>query len=77
MSHALLQAWEKTLHRRGGNRAVVQAVDGESVTFRELDARASTWLRTNAPDPARLKGRAVVFAAANGIGWFEIFLGLL
>ncbi len=77
MSHALLQAWEKTLRQRGGDRAVGQAVDGVAVTFRELDARASAWLRTHAPDPAQLKGRAVVFAAANGIGWLEMFLGLL
>jgi len=77
MSHALLQAWGKTLRRRGGDRAVVQAVDGRSVTFRGLDARASAWLRAHAPDPTQLTGRAVVFAAANGIGWLEIFLGLL
>ena len=77
MSQALLQAWERTLRRRGGDRAVVQAGNGLSVTFRELDARASAWLRAHAPEPTQLKGRAVVFAAANGIGWLEIFLGLL
>jgi acyl-coenzyme A synthetase/AMP-(fatty) acid ligase len=77
MSHVLLQAWERTLGRRGGDRAVVQAVDGVAVTFRELDARASSWLAAHAPEPAQLDGRAVVFAAANGIGWLEIFLGLL
>jgi len=77
MSHALLQAWGKTVRRRGDDRAVVQAVDGAAVTFRGLDTRASAWLRTHAPNPTQLKGRAVVFAAANGIGWLEIFLGLL
>jgi long-chain acyl-CoA synthetase len=77
MSHALLQAWGKTVRRRGDDRAVVQAVDGLAVTFRGLDALASTWLRAHASDPAQLKGRAVVFAAANGIGWLEICLGLL
>ena len=77
MSHALLQAWEKTLRRRGGDRAVVQAVDRVTVTFRELDERSSAWLRVHVPEPARLTGRAMVFAAANGIGWLEIFLGLL
>ena len=77
MSHALLQAWEQILRRHRGDRAVVQAGNGAAVTFRELDARATGWRDTHAPEPARLKGRAVVFAAANGIGWLEIFLGLL
>jgi acyl-CoA synthetase (AMP-forming)/AMP-acid ligase II len=77
MSRALLQAWDKTLHRRGGDRAVMQAGNGAAVTFRELDARAAAWLRTYAPDPVQLRGRAVLFAEANGIGWLQIFLGLL
>jgi acyl-coenzyme A synthetase/AMP-(fatty) acid ligase len=77
MSHALLRAWERTLVRCGGDRAVVQAEDGASVTFRELDARAAAWLTMHAPDPAALDGRAVVFAMANSIGWLEMFLGLL
>ena len=77
MSHALLQAWAQTLRRRGGDRAVVQAGDGAAVTFRELEARAAAWLRAHVPEPARLKGRPVVFSAPNGIGWLEIFLGLL
>ena len=49
MSHALLQAWEKTLRLRGGDRAVVQAADGVPVPFRELDERASAWLGAHAP----------------------------
>jgi acyl-CoA synthetase (AMP-forming)/AMP-acid ligase II len=77
MSHALLQAWERTVARRNGDRAVVQAVDGLAVTFRELEARASGWLAARAPERAQLRGRAVVFAAANGVGWLEKFLGLL
>lgn len=77
MSHVLLQAWEKTLRRRGGDRAVVQAADGSAVTFRELDARATAWLAAHGPAPDTLQGRAVVFAVANGIGWLEMFLGLL
>lgn len=77
MSHALLHAWKKVLHRHGDERAVVQAVDGMAVTFRELDMRAALWRRMHAPDPRELERRAVVFAAPNGIGWFEIFLGLL
>lgn len=74
MSHVLLQAWEKTLRRRGGDRAVVQAADGRSCTFRELDDRARAWLDRSTEN---LAGRAVVFAVPNGIGWLEIFLGLM
>lgn len=77
MSHALIAAWEKTLRRSGDERAVVQAADGASVTFRELDAHGTAWLAVNAPQRAALRGRAVVFAESNGIGWLEIFLGLL
>jgi acyl-CoA synthetase (AMP-forming)/AMP-acid ligase II len=78
MSATLLQAWEKTLRRHGPRRAVVHAAEGRSWTFRELDARASAWLAAHAPSAcARLAGRAVVFAAPNGIGWLEIFVGLV
>ena len=77
MNRALLQAWDKTLRRRGGDCAVVSAADGQGVTFRELDARAASWLTTQVPEPGALAGRAVVFAAPNGVGWLEIFLGLL
>ena len=77
MSHALLQAWGKTLRRCGHQRAIVQAGDGKSVTFRELETRATAWLGTHGLERGSLQGRAVVFAAANGIGWFELFLALL
>lgn len=77
MSHALLQAWNKTLRRCGGKRAVVHAVDGQSVTFDQLDACAAAWLEAYVLDSVKLKGRAVVFAAPNGIAWLEMFLGLL
>ncbi len=77
MSRALLQAWTKTLRRHGADRAIVEAAGGTAVTFSELDVRAGAWLHRHAPDPARLRGRAVVFAAPNGVGWVEVFLGLL
>ncbi len=78
MSHTLLQAWEKTLHRRRHDQAVAGASDGRTCTFGELDARATAWLATHGPgDPRTLRGRAVVFAEPNGIGWLEIFLALL
>jgi acyl-CoA synthetase (AMP-forming)/AMP-acid ligase II len=79
MSHALLQAWARTVRLHGGERAVVQAANGAAATFRELDARADAWLARHAAGRSRgeLPGRAVVFAAPNGLGWLEIFLGLL
>jgi long-chain acyl-CoA synthetase len=77
MSHALIAAWEKTLQRCSDQRAIVQAQDGQAVTFRELDTRATAWLATHAPQPGALAGHAVVFATPNGIGWLEIFLGLM
>jgi acyl-CoA synthetase (AMP-forming)/AMP-acid ligase II len=77
MSRALLAAWEKTLRHCGDDRAVVQAADGRAVTFRELDRRATAWRAEHAPEPKAFAGRAVIFSAANGIGWLEIFLGLL
>ena len=76
MSDALLQAWQKTLRRCGGQRAIVQAADGRTATFRELDELANTWRATHATGSVALQGCAVVFAAANGIRWFELFLGL-
>jgi acyl-CoA synthetase (AMP-forming)/AMP-acid ligase II len=78
MSPALFQAWERTWRRRAAERAVVQAANGESRTFRELESGARAWLAKHAPaDFGALAGRAVVFAGPNGIGWLEIFLGLL
>ncbi|MDP1579104.1 MAG: class I adenylate-forming enzyme family protein [Candidatus Didemnitutus sp.] len=77
MRHALLIAWTKTLRRRGDDHAVVQAKDGAIVTFRELDTRADDWLAQHVAEPNSLQGRAVIFAAPNGIDWFEIFIGLL
>ena len=77
MNHALFQSWEETLRCHGDQRAVVQAADGRSVTFRKLDERATAWLGAQAVDRKRLRRRPVVFAVRNGIGWFEIFLGLL
>ena len=77
MNPALLQAWEETRRRRARDTAVVQASDGRTCTFGELDDRATGWLAAHAPSARALAGRAVVFAAPNGIGWLEIFLGLM
>jgi len=77
MSAHLLDAWQSTLRRFQDDRAVVQAADGTTVTFGELEARSEQWLRTQGVAAADLQGRAVVFAVANGIPWLEIFLGLI
>ncbi|MDO8541460.1 MAG: class I adenylate-forming enzyme family protein [Opitutaceae bacterium] len=71
---ALLHAWERTLARIGDRRAIVTAATGVVSTFGELDARAAAW---RAAHPAVSRGDVVVFALPNGIGWFEVFLGLL
>ena len=73
---ALLAAWARTLRRRGGDRAIVQARDGQACTFGELHARADAWRAAQVRDPAALAGRLVVFAVPNSIAWFEVFLGL-
>lgn len=75
--NALLEAWKRTAKRRGADRAVVQASDDRSATFAGLDAGADAWLAKHAPDAGALAERAVVFALPNGIGWLEMFLGLL
>jgi long-chain acyl-CoA synthetase len=84
MSHPLLQAWAGIVRRRGGDRAVVQAADGATVTFRELDERAEAWIERVTDSAAagvrrrhELRGRAVVLAVPNGIAWLELLLGLL
>lgn len=77
MNRDLLHAWEKTLRRRNDEPALVQAADGRSFTFRELDARATAWLAHATPHGGSLARQIVVFAAPNGAGWFEIFLGLM
>jgi acyl-coenzyme A synthetase/AMP-(fatty) acid ligase len=76
MSLELLKAWEETLRRSGRRRAVTQAWDRQSCTFRELDERADVWLAAHSPESG-LAGSTVVFSAPNGIGWFAIFIGLL
>lgn len=77
MSRALLQAWQKTVRRRGDTRAVAEASGGRCATFRELDTGAEAWVATHVPDRKQLAGRPVVFTAPNGMAWLEMFLGLL
>lgn len=75
MSRPLLQSWARTLLRRAGDCAVIDAATGNAFTFRDIDERAEEWRRRQVNDDT-IHGRAVVFAAPNGIGWLEIFLGL-
>jgi acyl-coenzyme A synthetase/AMP-(fatty) acid ligase len=76
MSGTLLAAWQATRDRRSNARAVIQAADGCSATFRELEARATAWQACHAANSRSFAGRLVVFAAPNGLGWFELALGL-
>ena len=77
MSHRLLEAWIRTLRRRGDTPAVTEAASGRVVSFRELDARARAWLDLHGEIAKALRGRAVVFVSPNGGAWFEVFLGLM
>ncbi len=77
MSAALLAAWDRLVRTHGRRRALVQAADGAVATFRELDVRATAWRARHLPDSLPVTRRPVVFAAPNGMGWLEIFLGLL
>jgi long-chain acyl-CoA synthetase len=73
--NSLLQAWHRTVRRDGARRALIDS-DGQEYRFADLAARAQAWRERHAPDDA-LQGHAVVFAVANGVGWFDQFLGLL
>lgn len=77
MSRPLLQAWAKTLRRHATEPAIIEAGDGRTATFRELEAGAADWLARHLPSAGSLTGRAVVFATPNGIAWCEMFIGLL
>ncbi|HEY5552947.1 MAG TPA: AMP-binding protein, partial [Opitutaceae bacterium] len=77
MRNDLLAAWHATVRKFGPRCAIVQASDGGSVTFDELDRRSREWVERHARDPAAFAGRAVVFALPNGISWLEVFLGLM
>jgi len=75
--NAVVQAWERTLRRRGGERAVVDAASGAAWTFAEVEERARAWWAAQGLDTSEVRGRSVVFAVANGVRWLEIFLGLM
>jgi len=73
----LLSAWKKTVRQYRSRTAVGECATGKRVTFQELDDRASAWLPAQGIATADLLGQPVVYSTANGIGWLEIFLGLL
>lgn len=77
MSDVLLSAWEKTVRRNRHKFAVGECVTGRRVTFQELDDGASAWLLAQGIGASELGGQPVVYSTANGVGWLEIFLGLL
>ncbi len=71
------RAWQRTLGRDDDRIAITEAGTGAQCTFRELDARAARWAEKHLGDAGEWRGRAVLFAAPNGIGWWEIFLALM
>lgn len=75
--NALVTAWERTLRRRGAERAVIEAATGKAWTFAEVDAGARAWWATQGVSENEVRGRSVVFAVPNGMRWLEIFLGLM
>ena len=77
MTTELMAAWQRTVRRRNNDRAVSEALSGQSVTFGELAMRARAWLADHGGDLARLRRRLVVFAAPNGMAWFAQFVGLM
>ncbi len=75
MTRLLLRSWERTVRRHGEKRAVVEAVSGRTVTFRELDKLSREWLDRHAN--VALDGATVLFSLSNGIGWLTLFLALV
>src|SRR4051794_38173971 len=76
-SGALLRHWRQIVRRHGAEQAVVEAATGAAITFADLARRAAAWRDTHIGDRAGVRGRVAVFGVPNGIGWLEIFLGLL
>lgn len=73
-AETLLAAWERTVRRAPAATAVVEMESGQRFTRTELDVRATMWCDRHGEN---LLGETVVFAQPNGIGWLEIFIGLL
>ncbi|WP_438479901.1 class I adenylate-forming enzyme family protein [Oleiharenicola lentus] len=77
MKRALLQAWEKTCRRKRDVIVLTEAAGGAKFSCGELDLRSRDWLACCGQTEETLRGRAVVFAQANGVVWMELFLGLI
>ena len=76
-ARVLQQAWDRTLRRRGSERALVEASSGRAWTFAELETLAADWRARHGDGASTLAGQAVVFAVPNGAEWLGIFLALL
>jgi len=77
MSNVLLSSWEKILRRQRHEIAVTECNTGQRATFQQLEDGAAAWLAAQNIELPDLRGHRVLFSAVNGIGWLEMFLGLL
>lgn len=77
MSDPLQNKWAQVLRQFGRRRAVVEAARGASASFAQLEAGARRWLAAQEIGGIEWRGRVVAYGSSNGIGWFEVFLGLL
>lgn len=72
----LWRAWQRTVRRGPDRVAIIEAGSGAQCTLAELDRRAADaadrWL-----SGVVCRSRPMVFAAPNGIRWFELYLALV
>jgi long-chain acyl-CoA synthetase len=79
MSEPLSRLWAATVERAPRAIAVVEAATGRKWTRFALSREAAEWaacLPRRAGKPAFAR-RRIAMSAANGVEWFQVFLGLL
>ena len=74
MPATLQNSWLRTVRAAPEAVALVDAAAARRWTRSELAALGHAWAREHGE---ALRGQRVVFAEANGPGWFRVFLGLL
>jgi acyl-coenzyme A synthetase/AMP-(fatty) acid ligase len=74
MSATLLSAWKDTVRAAPEAVAVIDAGTGRVFTRAQLAAEGEAWCAAHGDG---LADRTVLFAEANGPGWWRVFLGLL
>ena len=74
MAASLLASWQRLVRADPNAPALIDATAERIWSRRELDAAGAAWAAAAPPD---LAGRTVAFAAPNGAGWWQLWLGLL